>query len=387
MATSYEAQSYLRSGTNELKILEYVCGGVHFGINILKTSRILNLPPRLTRIAGAHHSVLGIFHNLGVNLPVIDLVAFLSLDYRRTEEEMARRRVIVTEFFGQHNSFVIDRVERIQDFSWQNVRDSHQIMNTLGSAYVLGIVNREDKEPILMLDYERIILDINPDAAQLAVPTDTAVIKPVEGKKIARRRRPKITPEAGHEADIVVAPPKISAVLSPTEPEPEASAAAAPPEPREESTTAPLSATEVPEQKIAPEIVAPEPEPEPDLGPPTILVAEDSLTVRNLIVNTLAAEGYEVLSAPDGVQAKTLFDAHPEIAMVLTDVEMPQMDGLSLTQAIRQVDPDVPIILHSSIGDMGMKERARAVSANSHITKFNMEELLRVTAEFMSVYQ
>lgn len=348
---SYQAASYLRSGSNELKVLEYVCGGVHFGINVLKSSRILNLPTRLTRVAGAHHAVLGIFHNLGVNLPVIDLVAFLGLPDKRSEEELARRRVIVTEFFGQNNSFVIDHVERIYDLSWTDVQDASKIMDQLGSAYVLGMVNRGDNDPILLLDYERIILDINPDAASIQVPTDTAIIQEVAVGSLEKRRK-KI-----EQATLAVEPQRI--------PDSDDSIGT------ESSATVPPAAAPI----STPSFI------------PTILVAEDSKTVRNLVVSTLQDRGYQVIGAADGAEAKKIFDQDDTIALVLTDVEMPQMDGLSLTQAIRDVDSDIPVILHSSIGDMGMKERARAVKANSHITKFNMEELVRTIDQFMEAYE
>ena len=70
--------------------------------------------------------------------------------------------------------------------------------------------------------------------------------------------------------------------------------------------------------------------------------------------------------------------------LVISDVEMPRMDGLALTLRIRQSDrPDVPVIVYSSIGDAGMKSRAKFLKADAHITKLNLEKLVETADKLM----
>ena len=68
---------------------------------------------------------------------------------------------------------------------------------------------------------------------------------------------------------------------------------------------------------------------------PKVLVVEDSFTVRELQRSILQAAGYPVVTARDGRDAIEALDRDPEIALVITDFEMPELDGLELTRAIR----------------------------------------------------
>jgi two-component system chemotaxis sensor kinase CheA len=84
---------------------------------------------------------------------------------------------------------------------------------------------------------------------------------------------------------------------------------------------------------------------------PRILVAEDSFTVRELQRSILEAAGYDVLTARDGQEALTTLQREPGIALVVTDLEMPRLNGLELTRAIR-ADPErssVPVVIVTSL--------------------------------------
>jgi PAS domain S-box-containing protein len=81
-----------------------------------------------------------------------------------------------------------------------------------------------------------------------------------------------------------------------------------------------------------------------------ILVVEDEKSVREVMQRTLAANGYQVLTACDGKDALAMFHQHrKKIQLVLTDLSMPQMDGASLIHAIRRLDADLPLILASGM--------------------------------------
>ena len=79
-----------------------------------------------------------------------------------------------------------------------------------------------------------------------------------------------------------------------------------------------------------------------------ILVAEDEVTVRNLVRHVLEAEGHEVLAAADGEEALTISRQYAgTIDMLITDVVMPRLDGLSLVAEIRKHRPDLRVLVIS----------------------------------------
>lgn len=79
-----------------------------------------------------------------------------------------------------------------------------------------------------------------------------------------------------------------------------------------------------------------------------VLVVDDEEAVRSVTRMTLEASGYQVLLAADGAEALSTFTRHrKEIAVVLTDMMMPLMDGAATIKALRQLDPALPIIAAS----------------------------------------
>jgi two-component system cell cycle response regulator CpdR len=76
---------------------------------------------------------------------------------------------------------------------------------------------------------------------------------------------------------------------------------------------------------------------------PLILVAEDNTLIRSALVFVIQKEGYDVLSAKHGAEALKIFHAH-EIDLVLTDIMMPELDGVELAESIKNTHPQLPII-------------------------------------------
>ena len=103
---------------------------------------------------------------------------------------------------------------------------------------------------------------------------------------------------------------------------------------------------------------------------PLILVVDDSITVRRVTQRLLHREGYRVALAGDGLQALELLqDERP--AVVLSDIEMPRMDGMELTRQIRQ-DPafaDLPIIVITSRIAQKHRDYAAALGVNDYLGK------------------
>jgi CheY-like chemotaxis protein len=82
----------------------------------------------------------------------------------------------------------------------------------------------------------------------------------------------------------------------------------------------------------------------------TILVVDDEASILTMTSQTLQAFGYRVLTAMDGVQAVAVYSEHKdEIAVVLTDMAMPVMDGTATIHALRQINPAIKIVAMSGL--------------------------------------
>lgn len=103
----------------------------------------------------------------------------------------------------------------------------------------------------------------------------------------------------------------------------------------------------------------------------TALVVEDSPTMRQLIVFALRRiRGLEVLEADDGVDALRKLAAS-KLDIILTDINMPIMDGLKLVKRVRSDEAlkNIPIIIITTEGAEEDRQRALALGANAYITK------------------
>src|SRR5690606_3393905 len=86
-------------------------------------------------------------------------------------------------------------------------------------------------------------------------------------------------------------------------------------------------------------------------GTETILVVEDEEMVRQLVCETLAAYGYEVLEAQSPAEALHLAATHPGIQLMLTDVIMPELNGRELAQQVAALNPATKILFMSGYTD------------------------------------
>jgi two-component system chemotaxis sensor kinase CheA len=113
----------------------------------------------------------------------------------------------------------------------------------------------------------------------------------------------------------------------------------------------------------------------------SVLVVEDSITSRTLIRNILEFAGYRVMTAVDGIDALTILRTE-SVDLVVSDVEMPRMNGFDLTARIRADKKlaDMPVILVTALESREDKERGIDVGANAYIVKsrFDQSNLLDV---------
>ena len=114
--------------------------------------------------------------------------------------------------------------------------------------------------------------------------------------------------------------------------------------------------------------------------PKTIMIVDDSPSMRQMVKLTLSAAGYGVIEAADGQQA--LDKAKVEVpSMAITDLNMPVMDGLNLIRELRKLASwtGVPIVFLTTESDDAKKQQAKAAGATGWITKpFKQEMLLSV---------
>jgi chemosensory pili system protein ChpA (sensor histidine kinase/response regulator) len=118
---------------------------------------------------------------------------------------------------------------------------------------------------------------------------------------------------------------------------------------------------------------------------PVVMVVDDSLTVRKITSRQLEREGYQVLTAKDGVDAlQQLKDTIP--AVMLVDIEMPRMDGFDLTKNVR-ADPrtaGIPIVIISSRTADKHRNQAAQLGVNAFLGKpYQESELLQHIATFV----
>ncbi len=101
-----------------------------------------------------------------------------------------------------------------------------------------------------------------------------------------------------------------------------------------------------------------------------ILLAEDSPSIRKFITFALAAKGYKIISAADGMEALEKL-AHEKVGLIITDLNMPNIDGFELIKTIRSNIEynDVPIIILSSLSGSEDCERGIMYGASSYIIK------------------
>ena len=118
-----------------------------------------------------------------------------------------------------------------------------------------------------------------------------------------------------------------------------------------------------------------EPGVEAKARPKSVLVVEDSITARMLVKNILEAAGYVVKTAVDGLEALTILKTEA-FDLVLSDVEMPRMNGFQLTEKIRSDArlAELPVVLVTALASREDRERGVDAGANAYIVKSSFDQ-------------
>ncbi len=289
----------LESDTNELEALEFcVDDGTtpgYFGVNVAKVMEIIRMQP-LSCTVMTNKAIAGTISLRGKIIPVIDLAKVLG-----RHPDKAPERIIILEFNRTTVGFMVNSASRIHRLSWSQIETPPPIVADL---YVIALVKMENRI-VLLLDFERILVEF----------CGTAAMKPV--------------------------PPPLS------------------------------PSTRVEDRKI--------------------LLVDDSSFIRSSITALLRNSGFLVEEALNGedawerIQGK-LTEGTFDIDIIITDVEMPRMDGLHLTTLIKK-EPrlaGVPVFIFSSLASEVHNRKWKSIGADGIITKPDLPRLVQILAEALT---
>lgn len=117
-----------------------------------------------------------------------------------------------------------------------------------------------------------------------------------------------------------------------------------------------------------------------------ILTVDDSASIRQAIKIALSGEGHQVAEAADGAEGLAKADAG-DFALIITDLNMPVMDGLSMIRRLRAkpAHQGVPILFLTTESDADIKAQAKAAGATGWLTKpFDPDQLIRIVKKVLA---
>lgn len=119
----------------------------------------------------------------------------------------------------------------------------------------------------------------------------------------------------------------------------------------------------------------------------TILIVDDSNTARASIEYTLKKGSYSVVSADDGTTGLEVLGKNPNVDMIITDLNMPKMDGIEFIKNVRKFDQFkyIPILMLTTESKDEKKMEGKAAGASGWLVKpFNPTQLLDVVKRFLN---
>ena len=290
----------LENGTNELEVLEFVLDGNAYGINVAKVREIIPYQ-EVTPVPNAHPSIEGIFMPRETMITAIDLKNCLQ---RGVSND--KGLFIITNFNKLNIAFHVDNVVGIHRVSWKDIIKPDSTVNNTDDGVATGII-KFDEKLIIILDFEKIVSDINPETG----------LKVTEIDELGERKR-----------------------------------------------------NDVP-----------------------ILIAEDSALLNKLIVESLRKAGYyNLIHTKNGQEAYDIImdckkngTLKDHVQCIITDIEMPLMDGHRLTKLVKEDDEtkDIPVIIFSSLVNEEMRKKGEALGADAQLSKPEIGNLVRVVDRFV----
>lgn len=306
------------AGTNKLEILLFTLGHdartgrrETFGINVFKVREVMRKPP-ITASPDMPAAVKGMVSLRGALVPVVDLAEYVGI-----QPESPREVMIVTEYNGHTQGFLVEAVDTILRLDWQQMRVPPEMLASNLGGMVTAVTELADGRLVMMIDVERVLAETTQADAQADDSYLYKDLKPID-------------------ADM------------------------------------------------------------------TVFFADDSFIARAQIQRTLEALGVKHVSAVNGrvaweeLEKIAVYAANSGrgvkdvIQVILTDVEMPEMDGYILTKHIKSDlrFAGIPVIMHSSLTGMSNNQLGRSVGVDEYVSKFEpqrlAEALLRIAGGLQS---
>lgn len=124
--------------------------------------------------------------------------------------------------------------------------------------------------------------------------------------------------------------------------------------------------------------------PKSDLNKKTILIVEDDLYSQQILVELLKHQKANLLIAHDGLEALQICKQHPEIELVLMDIQLPKLDGLETTKRIKKFRPDIVIIAQTANAMPEDKEKSLSAGCNDYISKpIDTQKLMKIINKYI----
>ena len=120
--------------------------------------------------------------------------------------------------------------------------------------------------------------------------------------------------------------------------------------------------------------------------PKTILIVDDSSSLRTVVKIALVRAGYDVIEAGDGKEGLSQLDKAGKVNLIVSDVNMPNMDGITFVTEVKKHPRHrfTPVIMLTTEGGEGKKDQGRAAGAKAWITKpFNPPQLLDAVSKLI----
>jgi DNA-binding NtrC family response regulator len=110
----------------------------------------------------------------------------------------------------------------------------------------------------------------------------------------------------------------------------------------------------------------------------SILVVDDELLIRDLLYDFFHSQGWEIVLAENGEKALKIIDSQ-KVDLVLTDLKMPDMDGMTLTKQLRETHPEIPVVVMTGYPSVDSAVEALRNKVVDYIVKpFNINRLYKV---------
>lgn len=111
---------------------------------------------------------------------------------------------------------------------------------------------------------------------------------------------------------------------------------------------------------------------------PSILVVDDELLIRDLLYDFFTGQGWQISVAENAEKALEILRAK-KIDLLLTDIKMPQMDGLALTSRVRDIHPDLPVVVMTGFPSVDTAVAALRHKVEDYVIKpFNINRLYKL---------